>query len=215
MADVTTDECHIVTLSDGAQFATWTRADRPGAPAVVLLHGSTVQDELGPVAELIGSEASTYRYQRVTGDSTSEASAGSSIATHLAHLDELRRHWGLERVLLIGHASGSALALAYAATHPDRVGVIGLLGVVGIGVGAGSEAGVADADLIGWAAATACPVYFVHGTSDPVSAAHALLLADRTPIARKRVVVDAGHRPWIEQPEAVRELLIEIVRAAR
>lgn len=68
----------------------------------------------------------------------------------MAHLEELREHWGLKRMVVIGHASG---------------------------------------------------------------AAHTMLLADRTPIARKRVVVDAGRRPWIEQPEAVGELLIEIVRA--
>lgn len=212
---MTKDELEHVTLSDGARLATWTRAGRPGEPAAILLHGRTAEDELGPLAELIGAEASTYRYERIAGPKTSQRSADSSISAHVADLEELRRHWGLERVVLIGHSSGSALALAYAAAHVDRVGVIGLLGGVGIGVGAGSEVGVADADLIGWAAAIACPVYFVHGTADPVSAAHALLLADRTSIARKRVVIDAGHRPWIEQPEAVRELLIEIVRAAR
>lgn len=70
-----------------------------------------------------------------------------------------------------------------------------------------------DADLIAWAAATSCPVYYVHGTADPRPAANAMLLADRTPIARKRVVTDAGHVPWVEQPEQVRELLIEIVQA--
>lgn len=200
---MTNDERDQVTLSDGARFATLTRPGRSGAPAAILLHGGTVHDELGPLAELIGAEATTYRYDRVAAETSND----SSITAGLTRLEELRRHWGLDRPVLIGHAAGSALALAYAAAHAERVGVIGLLG----GVGA---ADVAAADLIGWAAATRCPVYFVHGTADPVSAAHALLLATRTPLARKRVVVDAGHRPWLEQPEAVRELLIEIVRAA-
>lgn len=72
-----------------------------------------------------------------------------------------------------------------------------------------------DADQIGWAAAVRCPVYVVHGTADPRPAANALQLADRLARPRKRVVTEAGHLPWIEQPEQLRELLAEIVQAGR
>lgn len=183
-------------------------------------------------------------------------------------------------MVLIGHSFGAALALAYAATHPARVSVVGHLCGVGIGdwhtpfaaevrrrrapfaarlaeltttartpgqeiewrtltwatdyadLGIGLTAAAAmartphainheanraigypDADQIGWAAATECPVYFIHGTADPRPAANAMQLADRTPVARKRVVSDAGHLPWVEQPDAVRELLVELLRA--
>jgi proline iminopeptidase len=72
-----------------------------------------------------------------------------------------------------------------------------------------------DADQIGWAAAVRCPVYVVHGTADPRPAANALLLADQLSTARKRVVTEAGHLPWVEQPDQLRELLAEIVQAGR
>ena len=72
-----------------------------------------------------------------------------------------------------------------------------------------------SADQIGWAAAVRCPVYVVHGTADPRPAANALQLADRLARPRKRVVTEAGHLPWIEQPEQLRELLAEIVQAGR
>lgn len=275
-------DAELVALSDGAALATRRRPGPPGTPDVVLLHGGPgLWDYLEPLADLIGEEASTYRYdQRGCGAST--PSALQSIDRSVADLEELRRHWGLERMVLIGHSFGAALALAYAAAFPARVSVLGHLSGVSIGdwrtpfgaevrrrrapfearlaelttatrtpeqevewrtltwatdyadlraglAAAGAmarsphaindranrEIGYPDADQIGWAAATECPVYFVHGTADPRPAANAMQLADRTPIARKRVVSDAGHLPWVEQPEQLRELLLEIVRAGR
>ena len=270
-----------VPLADGVRLATWKRAGRPGSPDVVLLHGGPgLWDYLKPLADLIGDEAAVYRYDQ-RGCGASSASAEQSMARSVADLEELRRHWGLDSMVVIGHSFGAALGLAYAATHPGRVRVLGHLSGVGIGdwhmpfaaerarrgasfaarlaelkaIGertpeqevewrrlswatdyADVEAGLAaseamartphpinhaanreiryaDADLIGWAAATSCPVYFIHGTADPRPAANTMLLADRTPVARKRVVTDAGHLPWVEQPGQVRELLIELIRA--
>jgi len=40
---------------------------------------------------------------------------------YVADLEELRRHLGVERMLLLGHSHGGVVAQAYAATHPDRV----------------------------------------------------------------------------------------------
>ena len=40
---------------------------------------------------------------------------------YVADLDELRKHLGVERMLLLGHSHGGVVAQAYAATHPDRV----------------------------------------------------------------------------------------------
>ena len=40
---------------------------------------------------------------------------------YVADLDQLRRHLGLERLLLLGHSHGGVVAQAYAARHPDRV----------------------------------------------------------------------------------------------
>lgn len=197
-----------VTLSDGAVFATQRRPGGPGTPDVVLVPGEPgAWDVLEPLADVIGDEATVHRYRRLE---RGPSSGVRSVERCVADLDELRRHWGLTRTVLIGHWLGAAPALAYVATHPERVGAVAHLCGVGLGE-PGSP--FADADLIAWAAATRCPVHFIHATADPRPAVHAMQLADRTPIARKRVVTDAGHVPWLDRPDAVRELLVELIRA--
>jgi pimeloyl-ACP methyl ester carboxylesterase len=42
-------------------------------------------------------------------------------------VEALRMHLGLDRIDLLGHSAGAALALLYAARHPDRVGRLALL----------------------------------------------------------------------------------------
>ncbi|NLE98972.1 MAG: alpha/beta hydrolase, partial [Propionibacterium sp.] len=71
--------------------------------------------------------------------------------------------------------------------------------------------GFRDIDQITWVSALRCPVTFVHGTHDPRPVHTVRALAAHASRARKRVVSDAGHLPWLEQPEQVREILHEIV----
>lgn len=44
-----------------------------------------------------------------------------SIEDYVGDLEELRRHLGLERMLLLGFSHGGVVAMAYAAKHPGRV----------------------------------------------------------------------------------------------
>ncbi|NAZ81892.1 alpha/beta fold hydrolase [Kineococcus sp. R8] len=116
---MTTDLVEHVRLSDGAVLWTASRP-RPGAPAVVLLHGGPgMWDYLAPVADLLG-EVGTYRYDQ-RGCGRSSAVREYRLAQYVSDLDELRRHHGQERWTVFGHSSGAGLALAYAAAHPDRV----------------------------------------------------------------------------------------------
>jgi pimeloyl-ACP methyl ester carboxylesterase len=43
------------------------------------------------------------------------------IDDYVADVEELRRHLGLERLLLLGHSHGGVVAMAYAAAYPGRV----------------------------------------------------------------------------------------------
>ena len=43
------------------------------------------------------------------------------IGDYVSDLEELRRHLGLERMLLLGHSHGGVVAMAYAAQYPLRV----------------------------------------------------------------------------------------------
>ncbi|WP_017590901.1 alpha/beta fold hydrolase [Nocardiopsis ganjiahuensis] len=271
-----------VRLQDGAELFC-TAPPRPGTTAVVLLHGGPgLWDYLGPVADLLDTELPVYRYDQ-RGCGRSSASGDLSVERYVADLEELRLHWGHERLVLIGHSFGAALALAYAGSRPEHAASVGYLCGVGIGdwrapykaesarrraaagidrrltelserrrtaaeevewrrlrwstdyadTANGLEASRAmaetplavnpeanrrvsftDADQLRWAARTTCPVFFASGSADPRPYANSLLLAAETPRARTRVIEGAGHLPWVERPDTVRDLLKEVIRAA-
>ncbi|GAA1724785.1 alpha/beta hydrolase [Brachybacterium phenoliresistens] len=72
-----------------------------------------------------------------------------------------------------------------------------------------------DMDQITWATAARCPITFIHGTADPRPVGPVMALAAHARAPRKRAVTGAGHLPWVEQPEQMREILAEIVVSAR
>jgi proline iminopeptidase len=68
--------------------------------------------------------------QRGCGRSTPHASLDTNTTWHLvADIERLRAMLGLERWLVFGGSWGSALALAYAETHPERVAALILRGI--------------------------------------------------------------------------------------
>jgi len=68
--------------------------------------------------------------QRGCGQSTPVGATAENTTRHLvADIEALRRHLGLDRMILFGGSWGSTLALAYAIAYPDRVGGMVLRGV--------------------------------------------------------------------------------------
>jgi proline iminopeptidase len=65
------------------------------------------------------------RSQRVDGPWTTDR--------FTADLDAVRRHFGLERMALLGHSWGAQLALGYALARPERVSVLVYVSGTGIG----------------------------------------------------------------------------------
>lgn len=55
------------------------------------------------------------------GSSRPADSKAYAIDDYVADVEELRRHLGLERMMLLGHSHGGIVAQAYAARHPGRV----------------------------------------------------------------------------------------------
>jgi proline iminopeptidase len=115
-------------VGDG-QSVYWECCGNPDAKPVVFLHG-------GPGAGCTANhrrlfDPARYRIvlfdQRGCGRSTPHASApGADLATNttwhlVADIERLRHHLGIERWQVFGGSWGSALALAYAESHPDRV----------------------------------------------------------------------------------------------
>lgn len=109
---------HVQRLGDG------------DAPPVVFLHG-LVMDNLSSwyftVANRVAARARVLLYD-LRGHGRSERPAGGySMADMVADLAALLDAEGAERAQLVGNSFGGQLALAFAATHPERVDRIALV----------------------------------------------------------------------------------------
>jgi len=95
----------------------------------VLCHGGPgLWDMFGDLAGMLAGFRTVHRWdQRGCGRSQGQAQGRSpaggpySVARSVADLDAVRRHFGHERMALLGHSWGAQLALRYALDHPDRV----------------------------------------------------------------------------------------------
>lgn len=276
----------LVEVAPGLSLATWTRT-RPGVESwpVVLLHGGPgLWTDFDDLVHLLDRVGVVHSYdQRGCGRSISApgVEVHQTMDDAVADLEALRRHWGHDCWVVVGHSFGADLALAYAAAHPESTVAVAHLAGRGIGDRTAERAeqrrrlgdlaprldeltatrdrswkdevewrqlswisdyadldtgwqhsraqatadlpinlyanhllSPADANVIGWAAATSCPVFFIHGSADPRPVGNVLDLAARTPRPRKRVIQGAGHFPWVERPAETAELLHEVVHGS-
>ncbi|MFC8514895.1 alpha/beta fold hydrolase [Streptomyces sp. NPDC057257] len=125
-----------VITDDGVRL--WAeRSEGPGEPLVLCHGGPGLWDMFGDVAELLSGVTSVVRWDQ-RGCGRSERCAGPwTTERFVADLDAVRRHFGVERMALLGHSWGAQLALAYALARPERVRV--LVYVAGTGIGPVAE----------------------------------------------------------------------------
>jgi proline iminopeptidase len=111
-----------VITEDGVRLAF--RIEGNAADTLVVLHGGpgvsgeSVRPDLLPLAR---DFTLIFYDQRGSGLSTPVTdSSRISLAHHVADLEAVRAHFGLERMVLAGHSWGAGLALHYALAHPQR-----------------------------------------------------------------------------------------------
>lgn len=116
-----------VTVSDGARlFYRTSGHPGPGVDTIIAVHGGPGLD-LGTIyndmAAMFGDRHFViYHDQRGGGRSDLPADTTRLYAPRqIQDLDELRRHFGLERVTLVAHSFGPLLAASYAIAHPSNV----------------------------------------------------------------------------------------------
>jgi proline iminopeptidase len=120
-----------VLTDDGVRL--WAERTGEGEPVVFCHGGPGLWDTLGEVAEplVAGGGVAVCRWDQ-RGCGRSQRSGPFSMERSVADLDAVRRHFGLERMALLGHSWGAQLALSYALAHPGRVS--GLVYVAGTGI---------------------------------------------------------------------------------
>ncbi|MGW2702467.1 alpha/beta fold hydrolase [Streptomyces sp. NPDC001340] len=125
-----------VMTDDGVRL--WAQRSGGAGDPLVLCHGGPgLWDMFGEVAGLLADVTPVIRWDQ-RGCGRSERCDGPWTSERfVADLDAVRRHFGLERMALLGHSWGAQLALSYALAHPDRVG--SLVYVAGTGIGPDSD----------------------------------------------------------------------------
>lgn len=123
-------------VGDGQQIY-WEECGNPAGKPAVFLHGGPGGGSDANVRRLF--DPARYRIvlldQRGCGRSTPHASQpGADLSANttwhlVADLERLRSFRGIDRWLVFGGSWGSALALAYAETHPERVTELVLRGI--------------------------------------------------------------------------------------
>lgn len=105
-----------------------------GSDTLVVIHGGPGMDSEYMIADfepLAEKYKLLFYDQRGGGRSTlPKDTARLHMTDHLTDLEALRQHFGIEKLKLVAHSFGPALAASYAITHPGRVDRMVFLGPV-------------------------------------------------------------------------------------
>ncbi len=95
-----------------------------GSP-ILVIHGGPglTQNYLLPhMAKLAQNNQVIFYDQRACGRSLGEANAESiNLKTYLEDIEAIRKHFGLKKMIVLGHSWGGFLGFQYAITHPEFV----------------------------------------------------------------------------------------------
>lgn len=112
-----------VTVEDGTRL--FYRIEGAGPETLVVVHGGpgfSLESVRADLAPLAAHRRVIYYDQRGNGRSSLiDDPAALAVSHHIADLEAIRRHFGLEKMSLFGNSWGGLLISAYAAAHPDRV----------------------------------------------------------------------------------------------
>ncbi|MEU5597823.1 alpha/beta hydrolase [Streptomyces sp. NPDC020298] len=125
-------ESESVETDDGVRL--WAARSGGGGAPLVLCHGGPgLWDMFEDVAGLLADLTPVVRWDQ-RGCGRSQRCAGPwTTERFVADLDAVRRHFGLDRMALLGHSWGAQLALSYALAHPERVSALVYVSGTGIG----------------------------------------------------------------------------------
>jgi pimeloyl-ACP methyl ester carboxylesterase len=118
-----------ITSDDGLRL--FYRRAGDGSPLVVFINGVPLLDDFAPVIEgrsIVFFDPRNRGFSDAVRD-TSQIERG--IHHDLDDIEAIRRHFGVDRVDVIGHSYAGFTAAVHAMTHPDHVNRVVQLGPIG------------------------------------------------------------------------------------
>ncbi|MEZ5338534.1 MAG: alpha/beta hydrolase [bacterium] len=115
---------------DSAHARIWScvSGNPDGIPVLMFNGGPGCSDYLAPVAALLEERCRVARFES-RGCGRSDWDGRYELATTVADAEAVRRHYGMEHCVLLGHSQGPNHALLHALRHPDNIaGIIGIAG---------------------------------------------------------------------------------------
>ncbi len=117
-----------VTLTDGTKISYSIKGN--SGDTLVFLHGGPGQNSNGVGPDLLPlaqAHVLILYDQRGCGFSEQGDTNKITVSTHVEDLEELRKYFGINKMLLIGHSWGCLLAAFYTSKYPDHVNKLLLL----------------------------------------------------------------------------------------
>jgi proline iminopeptidase len=119
-----------VRAEDGCGL--WASQSGDGEPVVLCHGGPGLWDMFAAAASVLARRMRVIRWDQ-RGCGRSERRGPYSVDRSVADLDAVRRHFGFDRIAVLGHSWGAQLALRYALDHPDRVSRLVYVSGTGLG----------------------------------------------------------------------------------
>jgi proline iminopeptidase len=123
------EELEEYVFSKGVKI--WTAVRGNGVPVFLCNGGPGSADYLGPVADMIDDISRVIRFEQ-RGCGRSDPDSPYDLDTCLLDIENIRKHYRVEKWIIGGHSWGANLALAYALAH--RQHVLGLVYLAGNGI---------------------------------------------------------------------------------
>jgi len=106
----------------------WTIKDGNGIPCILCNGGPGCDDYLEPISYMIRDLCEVVRFEP-RGCGRSDYDGNYELERTIEDIEEIRIHYGFEKMLIGGHSAGPDIALAYTIKYSERV--IGLFGISG------------------------------------------------------------------------------------
>jgi proline iminopeptidase len=119
-----------ILAEDGCRL--WAAEVGHGEPLILCHGGPGLWYMFGDLASALAPRMRVFRWDQ-RGCGRSERRGPYSMARTVRDLEAVRRHFGLDRVAVLGHSWGAQLALRYALDHPDRVSKLVYVSGTGLG----------------------------------------------------------------------------------